>query len=102
MNVASPEVMASRHRSAEGLVLAARGMLTQHNAVVIDALPSISVPTIVIAGANDKPFLNAADYMAKKIPGAEKVIIPDAGHAVNLDQPAAFNAAILDFLDRLR
>jgi pimeloyl-ACP methyl ester carboxylesterase len=102
LNVASPEVMASHHRSAEGLMLAARGMLTQHNAVVIDALPSISVPTIVIVGANDKPFLNAADYMAKKIPGAKKVIIPDAGHAVNLDQPAAFNAAILDFLNRLR
>lgn len=102
LNVASAEVMASRHRSAEGLVLAARGMLTQHSAVVIDALPSISVPTIVIVGANDKPFLNAADYMAKKIPGAQKVMIPDAGHAVNLDQPAAFNAAVLDFLDRLR
>jgi len=102
LNVASPEVTASHHRSAEGLVLAARGMLTQHNAAVIDALPSISVPTIVIVGANDKPFLNAADYMAKKIPGAKKVIIPDAGHAANLDQPGAFNAAILDFLDRLR
>jgi pimeloyl-ACP methyl ester carboxylesterase len=102
LNMASPEVMASRHRSAEGLVFAARGMLTQHNAAVIDGLSSISVPAIVIVGANDKPFLNAADYMAKKIPGAEKVIIPDAGHAVNLDQPAAFNAAVLAFLDRLR
>ncbi len=69
---------------------------------MIDGLSSISVPAIVIVGANDKPFLNAADYMAKKIPGAEKVIIPDAGHAVNLDQPAAFNAAVLEFLDRLR
>jgi len=101
LNKASPEVMTSRHRSAEGLVLAARGMLTQRNASVIDALPSISVPAIVIVGAKDKPFLNAADYMAKKIPGAEKIMIPDAGHAVNLDQPAAFNAAVLDFLGRL-
>ena len=100
--MASPEVMASHHRSAEGLTFAARGMLTQHNAAVIDALPGISVPAVVIVGANDKPFLNAADYMAKKIPGAEKVMIPDAGHAVNLDQPAAFNAAVLDLLDRLR
>jgi pimeloyl-ACP methyl ester carboxylesterase len=37
LNVASAEVMASRHRSAQGLVFAARGMLTQHNAGVIDA-----------------------------------------------------------------
>jgi pimeloyl-ACP methyl ester carboxylesterase len=97
----SREVLASRHRSAEGLARAARGMLTQHNSAVIDSLPTISVPSIVIAGADDHPFLIATDYMAKKIPGAQKVIIPNAGHAANIDQPAAFNAAVLAFLDRL-
>jgi pimeloyl-ACP methyl ester carboxylesterase len=97
----SREVLASRHRSAEGLARAARGMLTQRDAAVIDSLPTISVPSIVIAGADDHPFLVATDYMAKKIPGAQKVIIPNAGHAANIDQPAAFNAAVLAFLDRL-
>jgi pimeloyl-ACP methyl ester carboxylesterase len=98
---ASPEVRASHHRSAEGLVRAARGMLTQRDAGVIESLPSVAVPTLVIAGADDKPFLNATEYMAVKIPGAQKVIIPNAGHAVNLDQREAFNAAVLSFLDRL-
>ena len=32
--------------------------------------------------------------MARKIPGARKVMIEDAGHAANLHQPAAFNRAI--------
>ena len=39
--------------------------------------------------------------MAGKIPGAQKVVIPGAGHAANLDQPAAFNRAVADFLSGL-
>ncbi len=95
----SPEMRASTHRSAEGLALAARGMLAQKDARVIDSLPTITAPTRVVVGADDTPFLAASDYMAGKIPGARKVVIPGAGHAANIDQPAAFNAAILDFLE---
>ena len=65
---------------------------------MISSLPSIRVPAIVVVGANDTPFLAASDYMTAKIPGAQKVVIPDAGHAANIDQPAAFNTAIVDFL----
>jgi pimeloyl-ACP methyl ester carboxylesterase len=97
----SPEMAASAHRSAAGLALAARGMLTQTDAGVMDSLPGIKVPTLVLVGGEDKPFLGAADYMAAKIPGAQKVVVPDAGHAANLDQPAAFNQAIVQFLDGL-
>lgn len=97
----SDEVRMSQHRNATGLARAARGMLAQENAGVINSLPSIAVPTLVLAGANDTPFLAATDYMASKIPGARKVIIPDAGHAANLHQPAAFNAAMGDFLTSL-
>ncbi len=52
-------------------------------------------------GAEDAPFLAASDYMAAKIPGAKKVVIPAAGHAVNIDQPQAFIEAVLPFLDHL-
>jgi pimeloyl-ACP methyl ester carboxylesterase len=64
-------------------------------------LPAIKVPSLVVVGADDTPFLAASDYMAAKIPGAEKVVIPAAGHAANIDQPKAFNDAVLAFLDRL-
>ena len=40
--------------------------------------------------------------MAAKIPGAKKVVIPQAGHAVNIDQPQAFNDAVLGFLADLK
>lgn len=95
------EVRVSTHRSAEGLARAARGTLKQFDARVIDALPSISVPVLVLVGENDEPFLGATDYMAAKIPGAAKVVIPGAGHAPNLEKPKAFNAAVRSFLDGL-
>ena len=100
-NVGGAETRAAPHRNAEGLARAARGMLTQKDARVISSLPDIKVPSLVLVGAEDKPFIAASDYMAAKIPGAHKVVIPGAGHASNIDQPAAFNEAVLGFLDSL-
>src|SRR5712675_307397 len=89
------------HRDASGLARAARGMLTQRDARVIESLPDIKVPALVVVGADDTPFLAASDYMAARIPGAKTAVIPAAGHAVNVDQPQAFIDAVLPFLDRL-
>jgi len=98
---ASRERSSVSHRDASGLARAARGMLTQRDAGVIESLPGIKVPSLVVVGADDTPFLAASDYMAAKIPGAKKVVIPAAGHAVNIDQPQAFIDAVLPFLDTL-
>ena len=98
LSKASAEVRLARHRNASGLARAARGMLTQKNPRVIESLPSIAVPSLVVVGADDTPFLAASDYMASKIPGAKKVVIENAGHSANIDQPQAFNAALLGFL----
>ena len=92
------ETRLGRHRSARGLVGAARGMLTMTDGSLIGSLPQIAVPTLVLVGADDRHFLAAADYMASKIPGAQKAVIPNAGHAANLDQPEAFNRAVAAFL----
>jgi pimeloyl-ACP methyl ester carboxylesterase len=91
----------ARHRSAQALAHATRGMLAQQGSTVIDGLPSISVPTLVIVGDQDQPFLAPCEYMAKKIPGARLEVIAGAGHSSNLDQPEAFNRILLDFLDSL-
>lgn len=93
----SDEVRISTHRSAQGLAHAARGMLAQVDDRVIRSLPDIVVAALVLAGENDKPFLAATDYMAIKIPYATKVIVPDAGHAVNVNQPERFNEAVMSF-----
>ncbi len=95
------EVRVSQHRSAAGLAGAARGMLAQFDSRVIESLDKVAVPTLVLVGSKDEPFLAATDYMANKIPGAARVVIADAGHASNIDQPVAFNEAVLKFLGGL-
>ena len=94
----SDEVRASTHTSPAGLAGAARGMLAQCDSHVMEILPEITVPTLVLVGADDKPFIGATDYMERKIAGAKKVVLADAGHAANLHQPEAFNDAVSEFL----
>jgi len=95
----SAEVTAAQHRGISGLIRAQRGIMPQYDGRVIESLPTITVPALVLVGANDQPFLAAADYMARRIPNARKVVLDDAGHASNIHQPEAFNRAVLDFLD---
>jgi pimeloyl-ACP methyl ester carboxylesterase len=92
------ETRLGRHRSARGLAGAARGMLAQFDSSLIDSLPTLGVPTLVLVGSEDRNFLAAADYMAGKIPGAQKIVIAGAGHAANLDRPEEFNRAVRQFL----
>jgi pimeloyl-ACP methyl ester carboxylesterase len=96
----SAEVLACTHRSADGLARAARGMLAQKDARVINSLETIKVPALVLVGSKDEAYFAATDYMAGKIPGAEKAVLADAGHAANIDQPEVFNRVVLDFLAR--
>jgi pimeloyl-ACP methyl ester carboxylesterase len=94
----SDEVRIARHRSSAGLARAARGLLKQFDARVIESLPRIAAPTLVLVGDEDTPYHGATDYMAQKIPNARKVVLEGAGHASNIHQPAAFNAAVQEFL----
>lgn len=84
-----------------GLANMARKVVAQHDSWVIDNLGEVKVPTLVVVGENDTPFLKAAEYMSKTISGAQHVVIPKAGHAANLDNTEAFNKAVLDFLNQL-
>lgn len=95
------EVRAAEHPSARGLALAARGILEQSDARVIDSLPQIAVPALVLWGERDEAYVKPGEYMAAKIPGARRVVLAGAGHAANLDQPDAFNETVARFLDDL-
>jgi pimeloyl-ACP methyl ester carboxylesterase len=81
-----------------GLALAARGMLRQDDAHVLQALPTVSVPTLVVVGEQDVDFIAPANYMQRKIPDARGVVIEGAGHGCNMDAPQAFNDAVAEFL----
>lgn len=97
-----PEQRQARHvHGARGLAHAARGMLVQHDARVFEALSDVRVPTLIVVGADDKPFRAAADAMERRIPGARKVVLAGAGHAANMDAADRFNAAVSEFLEEL-
>lgn len=97
---AGEELHGNLHTSSVALAQAIRGFVTQHDASIMDGLPSITVPTLVLVGAKDRGYLNAANYFEAKLPDATKLVVPDAGHAVNRHQPAAVNAALLDVVER--
>ena len=67
-----------------------------------DRLADLNIPVLVIVGAHDTPYiLAAADYMIEKIPSARKVIIEDAAHLPNMDQPHEFQEIVKEFLGSL-
>ena len=84
-----------------GLAHMARKVVAQHDPWVIENLSEIKVPTLALVGENDALFFRAAEYMAKAIPGAQYAVIPEAGHAANLDNVEVFNKTVLDFLRKL-
>jgi 3-oxoadipate enol-lactonase len=62
-------------------------------------LADIRVPTLVIVGERDLPdFHRIADALADGMPSAKKAIIAGVGHMSNMENAAAFNALLLDFL----
>jgi pimeloyl-ACP methyl ester carboxylesterase len=64
-------------------------------------LADIKVPTLLVAGANDRTAPPAVmEKMWEKIPSAEYVLLEDCGHLGPMDQPDAFNAALEGFLVR--
>ncbi len=87
-----------------GLTIGIEGLARQTEAVIgrIDSrpgLPSIAVPTLIVVGDSDPltPPDRSAE-IADAIPGARLVIIPECGHSSTLEQPAAVNRALIDWI----
>jgi pimeloyl-ACP methyl ester carboxylesterase len=95
------EVDPRLHTDALGLATAARAMLTQTDDGTLPYLGIIDVPVLILVGSEDRPNLSAADYMARVMPNARRIVIPRANHAANIHKPGLVNAAIRDFLERI-
>lgn len=86
-------------RDYSGLHFTDSKLLPQFNWLTINKLEEITAPTLVIIGALDIiDFQRMADLLAQKIPNAQKVIIPQAGHQPQLEFPDVFNKIVEDFL----
>lgn len=89
------------HSKPDGVIGALLGMAERPDAGAW--LGKIRVPTLVIAGLDDTIIPpSESEALAKAIPGAQLKLIPKAGHLVAFEQAEAFNAALLDWPERLR
>jgi len=59
----------------------------------------VAAPTLVVIGDGEMPALiEQGETMARRIPGARVELIPGAGHVVNVERPAEYQAAVFDWL----
>ena len=86
-----------REQAPEAIAGAQRGMAARP--ATTDLLASIGVPTLVVTGEEDAVIgPEIGRELAAAIPGARFLLVEEAGHLVNLEQPEIVNEALLDFL----
>jgi 2-succinyl-6-hydroxy-2,4-cyclohexadiene-1-carboxylate synthase len=82
----------------DGLANSLRGMGAGAQESLTERLHELAMPALLLAGALDEKYRTLAAMMASRIPRARAVIVPDAGHAVHLEQPATFEQVVTAFL----
>jgi Predicted hydrolases or acyltransferases (alpha/beta hydrolase superfamily) len=68
---------------------------------VWDRLSSITVPTCLVASSHDYTSVSEKQRIVDEMPRAELAVVEDARHALPVERPAAFNAVIEEFLERV-
>jgi pimeloyl-ACP methyl ester carboxylesterase len=61
-----------------------------------------NLPTLVMVGDQDRPFIGPSERMATAIPGGTLTVIADAGHSPQFENPESWWTSLSEFLDRLR
>jgi pimeloyl-ACP methyl ester carboxylesterase len=86
--------------SGKGSANTIRGVQLKRRTIyeVGDQLTGIRVPVLIMVGDEDEAVLDAALFMKRHIPNAGLWVFPKSGHAINLEEPALYNQAVLDFM----
>jgi len=82
----------------EGLANSLRGIGLGAQPPLAESLAGLEVPALLITGALDARFGEAADELARRMPRACRAVLPQAGHAAHLENPRAFARALRRFL----
>jgi len=79
---------------------AGAGLVKKPKNRTAEVLDEFDLPTLVVVGELDLPdFRDIADELARKIPGAQKVVLEGVGHMSNMEDPASFNRVLMEFLE---
>lgn len=101
LGAAAADLDARRENTVQGLAASLRLAGTGAQEPLWSRLHDLAMPVLVVAGAKDAAFCDRARAMVRAIgSNAELALIPDAGHAVHLERPEAFLAAVEPFLER--
>ena len=65
---------------------------------LVDRMKALTVPTLVLTGDEDWPCLAPGLLMKQSIPTAALAVMPNCGHAINLEDPDEFNRLVGDFI----
>jgi pimeloyl-ACP methyl ester carboxylesterase len=65
---------------------------------LVEEMKRIAVPTLIITGDEDWPCLHPGILMKQTIPTAALAVIPNAGHAINLEEPEEYNRIVGNFV----
>lgn len=86
--------------STEGSALTMQGVQRERPSLFeLEAqFRALKLPTFIIAGDEDDPTLEPALYLKRVIASSALLVMPKCGHTMNLEEPDAFNRALLDFL----
>ena len=68
---------------------------------LVDEMRRITVPTLIITGDEDWPCLLPGILMKQSISSAALAVIPNAGHAINIEEPDEYNRLVGDFLSQV-
>jgi pimeloyl-ACP methyl ester carboxylesterase len=68
---------------------------------LVDEMKKLTVPTLIITGDEDWPCLMPGILMKRNIPTSALAVMPNAGHAINLEDPDEYNRIVGDFLARV-
>jgi len=63
-----------------------------------DKMRALDVPTLIMTGDEDEPCIETSVFMKRSIPKSGLAVLPQSGHAINLEEPDLFNRLVLDFL----
>jgi pimeloyl-ACP methyl ester carboxylesterase len=92
-----------REHSTEGSALTMNGVQRRRPNLfdLKDGFARMTVPTLIVAGDEDDPTLEASTYLKRTIASSALLVMPKCGHTMNLEDPDAFNRAMLDFVTQV-
>jgi pimeloyl-ACP methyl ester carboxylesterase len=89
-----------RGHSTQGSALTQRGVQNRRPSLydLVDKMATITAPALIMTGDEDFPCIEPSFLMKRAISTAGLVVMPNSGHAINLEEPDMFNRHVEQFL----